>query len=148
MATFASPPRRFSYLSSASPSPPPPPLPSTFLSSSLLLPGHLAKPDGLRFFSSSKPVTAPPRPLSHPAAFFYGEERPLDTQTLLVTATVLAAVSLSLVLGLKGDPVPCERCAGNDPCINVVRMIFFNFDHHLSADNTMRWHKVCLLQQW
>ncbi|XP_038981955.1 uncharacterized protein LOC103697451 isoform X2 [Phoenix dactylifera] len=113
MATFASPPRRFSYLSSASPSPPPPPLPSTFLSSSLLLPGHLAKPDGLRFFSSSKPVTAPPRPLSHPAAFFYGEERPLDTQTLLVTATVLAAVSLSLVLGLKGDPVPCERCAGN-----------------------------------
>ncbi|XP_073107859.1 uncharacterized protein [Elaeis guineensis] len=111
MATFASPSSHFFYLYSASPSSPP--LPSSFLSSPLLLPGHLPKPDGLRFFSSSRAVTASPRALHQPAAFFYGGERPLDTQTLLVTATVLAAISLSLFLGLKGDPVPCERCAGN-----------------------------------
>ncbi|XP_054818342.1 LOW QUALITY PROTEIN: protein BUNDLE SHEATH DEFECTIVE 2, chloroplastic [Prosopis cineraria] len=36
-----------------------------------------------------------------------------DTQTLLVTVSVLVAIALSLVLGLKGDPVPCERCGGN-----------------------------------
>ncbi|XP_020212229.1 uncharacterized protein LOC109796824 isoform X1 [Cajanus cajan] len=36
-----------------------------------------------------------------------------DTQTLIVTVSVLAAIALSLFLGLKGDPVPCERCAGN-----------------------------------
>ncbi|CAA6658464.1 unnamed protein product [Spirodela intermedia] len=35
----------------------------------------------------------------------------LDTQTIIVSASVLAAVSLSLLLGLK--PVPCDRCAGN-----------------------------------
>ncbi|KAM3692512.1 hypothetical protein ACJW31_08G094500 [Castanea mollissima] len=40
-------------------------------------------------------------------------ELELDTQTLLATLSVLAAISLSLFLGLKGDPVPCERCAGN-----------------------------------
>ncbi|RDX62633.1 hypothetical protein CR513_59012, partial [Mucuna pruriens] len=36
-----------------------------------------------------------------------------DTQTLIVTVSVLAAIALSLFLGLKGDPVPCERCGGN-----------------------------------
>ncbi|XP_057549015.1 uncharacterized protein LOC130827347 [Amaranthus tricolor] len=40
-------------------------------------------------------------------------DRPIDTQTLLVTVSVLVAISLSLFLGLKGDPVPCDRCAGN-----------------------------------
>ncbi|GMY24151.1 protein SPA, chloroplastic [Fagus crenata] len=40
-------------------------------------------------------------------------ELELDTQTLLATISVLAAISLSLFLGLKGDPVPCQRCAGN-----------------------------------
>ncbi|MQL81470.1 hypothetical protein Taro_013925 [Colocasia esculenta] len=42
-----------------------------------------------------------------------GERFALDTQTLIVSISVVAAVSLSLLLGLKGDPVPCERCAGN-----------------------------------
>ncbi|XP_078430856.1 thylakoid lumenal P17.1 protein [Wolffia australiana] len=37
----------------------------------------------------------------------------LDTQTIIVSASVLAAVSLSLLLGLKGEPVPCDRCGGN-----------------------------------
>ncbi|KAK4607270.1 hypothetical protein RGQ29_001192 [Quercus rubra] len=40
-------------------------------------------------------------------------ELELDTQTLLATLSVLAAISLSLFLGLKVYPVPCERCAGN-----------------------------------
>ncbi|PRQ32694.1 hypothetical protein RchiOBHm_Chr5g0049271 [Rosa chinensis] len=42
-----------------------------------------------------------------------GFNTPLDTQTFLATISVLAAIALSLFLGLKGDPVPCERCAGN-----------------------------------
>ncbi|XP_042432024.1 protein BUNDLE SHEATH DEFECTIVE 2, chloroplastic-like [Zingiber officinale] len=47
------------------------------------------------------------------SASLYSGGRPLDTQTLIVTAATIAAVSLSLFLGLKGDPVPCERCGGN-----------------------------------
>ncbi|KAJ9555550.1 hypothetical protein OSB04_010164 [Centaurea solstitialis] len=42
-----------------------------------------------------------------------GFNPPLDTQTFLATISVLIAISLSLFLGLKGDPVPCEKCAGN-----------------------------------
>ncbi|KAH1092719.1 hypothetical protein GLYMA_14G019800v4 [Glycine max] len=50
-----------------------------------------------------------------PILLFYGVATTscFDTQTLIVTVSVLAAVALSLFLGLKGDPVPCERCAGN-----------------------------------
>ncbi|CAB4313553.1 unnamed protein product [Prunus armeniaca] len=43
-----------------------------------------------------------------------GFDKPLDTQTFLATISVLAAIALSLFLGLKGDPLPCERCAGNE----------------------------------
>ncbi|KAJ8439360.1 hypothetical protein Cgig2_022497 [Carnegiea gigantea] len=50
---------------------------------------------------------------NHPILLFAGFDRPTDTQTLLATVSVLAAIALSLFLGLKGDPVPCERCAGN-----------------------------------
>uniref|UniRef100_A0A0E0JT66 Uncharacterized protein n=1 Tax=Oryza punctata TaxID=4537 RepID=A0A0E0JT66_ORYPU len=64
------------------------------------------------------PLASPARPRSVAAAAAYGYGgdvimRPFDTQTLLIAAAVVSAVSLSLVLGLKGDPVPCERCAGN-----------------------------------
>ncbi|XP_052184593.1 uncharacterized protein LOC127796478 isoform X2 [Diospyros lotus] len=51
--------------------------------------------------------------LHQPILLFAGFDGPLDTQTFLATISVLAAISLSLFLGLKGDPVPCERCAGN-----------------------------------
>ncbi|CAK9184645.1 unnamed protein product [Ilex paraguariensis] len=51
--------------------------------------------------------------LLHPILLFTGFDRPLDTQTFIVTISVLAAIAFSLFLGLKGDPVPCERCAGN-----------------------------------
>ncbi|CAI9785821.1 unnamed protein product [Fraxinus pennsylvanica] len=56
------------------------------------------------------------RPISTKNAIllFTGSELPaVDTQTFLVTVSVLGAIALSLFLGLKGDPVPCERCAGN-----------------------------------
>ncbi|XP_057473986.1 uncharacterized protein LOC130762321 [Actinidia eriantha] len=49
----------------------------------------------------------------HPILLFAGFDRPVDTQTFLATVSVLAAIALSLFLGFKGDPVPCERCAGN-----------------------------------
>ncbi|OVA00854.1 Galactose-1-phosphate uridyl transferase [Macleaya cordata] len=51
--------------------------------------------------------------LFQPIFLFKGFDRPVDTQTFLATISVLAAIALSLFLGLKGDPVPCERCAGN-----------------------------------
>lgn len=36
-----------------------------------------------------------------------------DVQTLILGASVIVATSASLYFGLKGDPVPCERCGGN-----------------------------------
>ncbi|KAG8371095.1 hypothetical protein BUALT_Bualt13G0051200 [Buddleja alternifolia] len=44
-----------------------------------------------------------------PILIFTGlNSQTVDTQTFLVTVSVLVAIALSL-----GDPVPCERCAGN-----------------------------------
>ncbi|KAG7633245.1 hypothetical protein ISN44_As03g035330 [Arabidopsis suecica] len=37
----------------------------------------------------------------------------IDTQTFIVTISLVVAIALSLFLGFKGDPVPCERCGGN-----------------------------------
>ncbi|KAI3450792.1 hypothetical protein Pfo_007457, partial [Paulownia fortunei] len=63
--------------------------------------------------SSTKPPHQPTIS-KHPILLFTGLDSPtVDTQTFLVTVSVLVAIALSLVLGLKGDPVPCERCAGN-----------------------------------
>ncbi|GLT44371.1 hypothetical protein SLA2020_182740 [Shorea laevis] len=49
----------------------------------------------------------------HPVLLLTDLDRPLDTQTFLAIISVLAAIALSLFLGLKGDPVPCDRSAGN-----------------------------------
>ncbi|RWV83384.1 hypothetical protein GW17_00055011, partial [Ensete ventricosum] len=46
------------------------------------------------------------RPRVRSSALLYGGGRPVDTQTLIVTASVLAAVALSLFLGLKVTPPP------------------------------------------
>ncbi|RWW46618.1 hypothetical protein BHE74_00047497 [Ensete ventricosum] len=46
------------------------------------------------------------RPRVRSSALLYGGGRPVDTQTLIVTASVLAAVALSLFLGLKVTPLP------------------------------------------
>ncbi|KAJ0714105.1 hypothetical protein HanPI659440_Chr13g0485841 [Helianthus annuus] len=54
-----------------------------------------------------------------------GFKPPLDTQTFLATISVLVAISLSLFLGLKGDPVPCEKCAGNGIFFIIVMHFFY-----------------------
>ncbi|XP_072149832.1 uncharacterized protein [Setaria viridis] len=65
------------------------------------------------------PVASPPPPRALAAASYgYGGGdllRPIDTQTIIIAAAVVSAVSLSLVLGLKGDPVPCDR--GHEVCV-------------------------------
>ncbi|CAA0836026.1 thylakoid lumenal P17.1 protein [Striga hermonthica] len=115
------------------PQPPPPHLslsspPSHF--SSLLfysLPKHTPENSEIAFLPSSSssansstlsskiPAQAHlPIISKQPILLFSGLEPPaVDTQTFLVTVSVLVAIGLSLVLGLKGDPVPCARCAGN-----------------------------------
>ncbi|KAG0496288.1 hypothetical protein HPP92_000979 [Vanilla planifolia] len=47
------------------------------------------------------------------SAQLYGADKTIDTQTLIVSGSVIAAIALSLFLGLKGDPLPCDRCSGN-----------------------------------
>ncbi|XP_004491139.1 uncharacterized protein [Cicer arietinum] len=70
------------------------------------------------YFLSSKCRRRPTKPklklfmIIHPFLLF-NTSFYFDTQTLLATVSVLAAIALSLFLGLKGDPVSCERCGGN-----------------------------------
>ncbi|KDP42950.1 hypothetical protein JCGZ_23892 [Jatropha curcas] len=94
------------------------PSPSSSLPTTHFLPQFLsAKPEfpSLSRFccSHGEFLDRPTNFFLHPIFLFSGFERPLDTQTALATVSVLAAISLSLFLGLKGDPVPCDRCAGN-----------------------------------
>ncbi|OMO89043.1 Alpha/beta hydrolase-3 [Corchorus capsularis] len=63
--------------------------------------------------SRRKLLFQPTRLILHPVLLLSGFDKPLDTQTFLATISVLAAIALSLFLGLRGDPVPCDRCAGN-----------------------------------
>lgn len=48
----------------------------------------------------------PTRLILHPVLLLSGFDKPLDTQTFLATISVLAAIALSLVLGLKVIPPP------------------------------------------
>ncbi|KAL5101647.1 hypothetical protein RYX36_005974 [Vicia faba] len=73
-----------------------------------------------KFFFPSSKCRRKPTKLKHfmiidPILLFngFGSAFYFDTQTLLATVSVLAAIALSLFLGLKGDPVSCERCGGN-----------------------------------
>ncbi|XP_040376058.1 protein BUNDLE SHEATH DEFECTIVE 2, chloroplastic [Oryza brachyantha] len=87
------------------------------------------------------PSSSPrPRSIVTPAAYGYGGDvmRPLDTQTLLIGAAVVSAVSLSLVLGLKGDPMPCDRCAGN----GGTKCVFCN-DGKMKVENGVVDCRVC-----
>ncbi|KAE9606234.1 hypothetical protein Lal_00024513 [Lupinus albus] len=61
-----------------------------------------------------------------------------DTQTFLVTVSVLAAIALSLFLGLKGDPVSCDRCGGN----GGTKCVFCN-DGKMKQDMGLIDCKVC-----
>ncbi|QCE01484.1 hypothetical protein DEO72_LG7g2781 [Vigna unguiculata] len=69
-------------------------------------------PSNLRRKATKKPRLLM---IVHPILLFNGVATTFyfDTQTVIVTVSVLAAIALSLFLGLKGDPVPCERCGGN-----------------------------------
>ncbi|XP_041992456.1 uncharacterized protein LOC121743271 [Salvia splendens] len=77
---------------------------------------------------------------THPILLFTGIDSPpiVDTQTFLVTVSVLVAISLSLLLGLKGDPVPCERCAGN----GGTKCVFCN-DGKMKVETGLVDCKVC-----
>eukprot|EP00252_Welwitschia_mirabilis_P008876 TRINITY_DN2111_c0_g1_i1.p1 TRINITY_DN2111_c0_g1~~TRINITY_DN2111_c0_g1_i1.p1 ORF type:complete len:171 (-),score=14.10 TRINITY_DN2111_c0_g1_i1:125-637(-) len=46
----------------------------------------------------------------------------LNMQTLIISVSVVVAIATSLYLGLKGDAVPCERCAGN----GGIKCVFCN----------------------
>ncbi|CAL9197939.1 unnamed protein product [Musa hybrid cultivar] len=119
MATLSSPHNLSSSIASSASPPPPPPLQFPLLSSPSVLPSLIDRSSshGVRLSSPSSSrrwASLRRRPRVRPSALLYGGGgRPVDTQTFIVTATVLAAVALSLFLGLKGDPVPCERCGGN-----------------------------------
>ncbi|CAL9769985.1 unnamed protein product [Musa acuminata subsp. burmannicoides] len=119
MATLSSPHNLSSSIASSASPPPPPPLQFPLLSSPSVLPSLIDRSSshGVRLSSPSSSrrcASLRRRPRVRPCALPYGGGgRPVDTQTFIVTATVLAAVALSLFLGLKGDPVPCERCGGN-----------------------------------
>ncbi|KAI3988545.1 hypothetical protein MKX01_026359 [Papaver californicum] len=77
-----------------------------------------------------------PKLLLHP--IFAGFDRPIDTQTFLATVSVLVAISLSLFLGLKGDPVPCEKCAGN----GGTKCVFCN-DGKMKQETGLVGCRVC-----
>ncbi|XP_019164106.1 PREDICTED: protein disulfide-isomerase LQY1, chloroplastic isoform X2 [Ipomoea nil] len=111
-------------------------------SSSIILPPNPEFP----FFSS----LCPPKfhhllhfPINHhhhhPTLLFTAlDSPPVDTQTFLATITVIAAISLSLVLGLKGDPVPCDKCAGN----GGTKCVFCN-DGKMKMEKGLVDCKVC-----
>ncbi|KAI3461225.1 hypothetical protein Pfo_017888 [Paulownia fortunei] len=122
------PPPPLSHSSQSSCSSSSPPVPSSvFFSSHHSLPTNFPTNSGIPVLSSSSiscfssqfslqelSQLHQPTISKHPILLFTGLDSPtVDTQTFLVTVSVLVAIALSLVLGLKGDPVPCERCAGN-----------------------------------
>ncbi|KAL1558279.1 protein SPA, chloroplastic-like [Salvia divinorum] len=98
-------------LSLSSPSPSPPAIPSSLF----FPPPEIPVLSFNSKFSELSKFHHHPTISANPILLFTGIDSPpiVDTQTFLVTVSVLVAISLSLVLGLKGDPVPCERCAGN-----------------------------------
>ncbi|XP_028791940.1 uncharacterized protein LOC114747763 [Neltuma alba] len=85
------------------------------------------------FLSKSRPKKKATRPegfltIINPILLFNGVSSStfnFDAQTLLATVSVLSAIALSLFLGIKGDPVPCERCGswGNDLSISQLQIV-------------------------
>ncbi|KAB5541757.1 hypothetical protein DKX38_014731 [Salix brachista] len=81
---------------------------------------------------------ATPSLLFQPQFLIGGLDAPLDTQTALSIISVFAAIALSLFLGLKGDPVPCERCAGN----GGTKCVFCN-DGKMKQETGLMDCRVC-----
>ncbi|PKU82458.1 hypothetical protein MA16_Dca005463 [Dendrobium catenatum] len=121
MAAFSSSPRRALPQLSCSP---PTLLPFLILSSSSVHLNPIRKPEALSFSIAAPPASTaasrPPRLHRRCRAYVYGGDRTIDTQTLIVSVSVIAAVALSLFLGLKGDPLPCSRCGGNGEIFLVI----------------------------
>ncbi|WVZ68670.1 hypothetical protein U9M48_017584 [Paspalum notatum var. saurae] len=88
----------------------------------------------------ASPVATLPQPALAASYYGYGGDllRPIDTQTIIIAAAVVSAVSLSLSLGLKGDPVPCDRCAGN----GGTKCVFCN-DGKMKVENGVVECRVC-----
>ncbi|KAK9122986.1 hypothetical protein Sjap_012588 [Stephania japonica] len=125
---------------SPSPSPPSPHLPFCInCNAAQTIPLTLTKPWFLTI-SASQFNSIEPKLLFNPILMFSGLDRPVDTQTFIVTISVLGAIALSLFLGLKGDPVPCDRCAGNGN--------FCSSDDSVCSFLMVWWNKMCFLQQW
>ncbi|CAL0317583.1 unnamed protein product [Lupinus luteus] len=128
---------------------PPPTLSSSSSSSSSSTLLHLCpcsfSPSPLKLESPTKCTPKPTKPtrlfiIIHPILLLNGVGTSFyfDTQTLLVTVSVLAAIAISLFLGLKGDPVPCERCGGN----GGTKCVFCN-DGKMKQDMGLIDCKVC-----
>ncbi|XP_047332073.1 protein SPA, chloroplastic [Impatiens glandulifera] len=141
MATlFHSSLHRFHPLSSSSPSSSSTASVHSSLSSfSVLPPFQYPRISQLLLLSSSKfQLFHSTKLFSHPVLLFAGFETPPDTQTFIATISVLAAISISLFLGLKGDPVPCEKCAGN----GGTKCVFCN-DGKMKKETGLTDCKVC-----
>ncbi|TVU34976.1 hypothetical protein EJB05_16835 [Eragrostis curvula] len=95
--------------------------------------------DGASSASVASPLTSPspPRALAA-AAYGGGLLSPVDTQTIIIAAAVVSAISLSLILGLKGDPEPCDRCAGN----GGTKCVFCN-DGKMKVESGLVDCRVC-----
>ncbi|CAF2085871.1 BnaA06g20290D [Brassica napus] len=79
--------------------------------------------------------------ITHPSVLFLGSFDGggfVDTQTFIVTISLVVAIALSLFLGFKGDPVPCERCGGNGGTKCV-----FCLEGKMKVDSGMVDCKVC-----
>ncbi|KAK3162071.1 hypothetical protein QOZ80_1BG0084970 [Eleusine coracana subsp. coracana] len=87
----------------------------------------------------ASPVISPSPPRAIATAAYGGDLlRPVDTQTIIIAAAVVSAISLSLILGLKGDPVPCDRCAGN----GGTKCVFCN-DGKMKVESGLAECRVC-----
>ncbi|KAM6576583.1 hypothetical protein CsatB_028420 [Cannabis sativa] len=119
---------------------------SSSSSSSLIVSFHSLSPKSVtpllsRCFSVSlrpKLSIQPTRLFVPPIFLFAGFETSIDTQTFLATISVLVTIALSLSLGFKGDPVPCERCAGN----GGTKCVFCN-DGKMKQETGLVDCKVC-----
>lgn len=69
---------------------------------------------------------------------FLADMDPANVQTLLISASVLAATSASLYFGLKGEPVSCVKCGGN----GGTKCVFCT-DGKMKTENGLGDCRVC-----
>ncbi|KAH9565102.1 hypothetical protein CY35_04G059700 [Sphagnum magellanicum] len=69
---------------------------------------------------------------------FLADMDPANVQTLIISASVLAATSASLYFGLKGEPVSCVKCGGN----GGTKCVFCT-DGKMKTENGLGDCRVC-----